>query len=100
MDDLKAIFITTQAVVSAICWLITFAGATAAVFSPRINDTLLERIGLSAVAIAALGTAWRIKEQGWISDGATFLSIALAFYVVTVVKKHINRGVVWPTRKR
>lgn len=100
MDDLNAIFITTQAVLSAICWLITAAGATAAVFSPRINDTLLERIGLSAVAFGAVGTAWRIYQQGWINDGATVTSFALAFYVVSVVKKHIARGEVWPTSKR
>lgn len=87
----ESIFITIQGAVSVICWLIVAGGATLAVFTRAINDTVLERIGLSAVAIASAGTAWRIVGQGWITDGGASLSIAVAGYVAAVAWKHIRR---------
>jgi hypothetical protein len=47
------------------------SGAGLAVFSCTVHDTLLERIGLSAVSLTALGTAFRIVDSGWASDGGT-----------------------------
>lgn len=86
----ETIVITGQAVIAMVCWLIVAGGAGIAVFSNRIDDMLLERIGLSAVSVASAGTAWRIVAAGWISDGATSISIALAGYVVAVFVKHIR----------
>lgn len=87
----ETILITLQGAVSVVCWLIVAGGATLAVFTRAINDTVLERIGLSAVAIASVGTAWRIVGQGWITDGGASLSIAVAGYVAAVAWKHIRR---------
>jgi hypothetical protein len=69
-------------------WLIVAAGATIAVFSPNINDTLLERIGLGAVAVCAVGTACRYYYVDWVSEGGFAMSAAMAFYVVAIVIKH------------
>lgn len=88
---METIFITVHAAISVLCWFITAAGATLAVFSKRINDTLTERIGLAAIAIGATGTACRIVQAGWVSNGGLFISLALAFYVFAVFWKHWKR---------
>ncbi|MBT2333635.1 hypothetical protein J7E49_06920 [Variovorax paradoxus] len=85
---MEGIFITLHAAASVVCWFITAAGATVAVFSRRIEDTVTERIGLAAIAIGATGTGCRIITQGWISEGGLFLSMALAGYVLAVFVKH------------
>jgi uncharacterized membrane protein YcfT len=85
------IFITAKAVLAFVCWLVVAVGAGLAVFAPQINDTLLERIGLSAVSITAFGTAWRVVTAGWATDGGTALAIALASYVLTIAAKHTRR---------
>ena len=85
---MEGIFTTMPAAASVVCWFITAAGATVAVFSRRIEDTVTERIGLAAIAIGAVGTGCRIIRQGWISDGGLLLSAALAFYVCAVFWKH------------
>lgn len=85
---MEGIFITVHAAVSVLCWFVTAAGATLAVFSRRINDTLTERIGLAAIAIGAVGTGCRIVQAGWVSHGGLFVSMALAFYVCAVFWKH------------
>lgn len=88
---MESIFITVHAAVSVVCWFITAAGATVAVFSRRINDTVTERIGLGAIAIGAVGTGFRIITAGWVSSGSLFISAALAFYVCSVFWKHWKR---------
>lgn len=88
---METIFITVHAAISVLCWFITAAGATLAVFSKRINDTLTERIGLAAIAIGATGTGCRIVQAGWVSNGGLFISLALAFYVCAVFWKHWKR---------
>lgn len=88
MDN--TIFMTVQAGVSVVCWLIVAGGAGLAVFARTILDTTLERIGLSAVSITAVGTACRIIEDGWTSDGSAALSIAMAGYVTAVAYKHVR----------
>ncbi|GGX11062.1 hypothetical protein GCM10007242_16370 [Pigmentiphaga litoralis] len=89
MDD--TIIITVKAVLAFICWLIVAVGAGLAIFAPQINDTLSERIGLSAISITAFGTAWRVVSAGWASDGGTALSVALAGYVLAIAAKHTRR---------
>lgn len=89
----SAIYLTAQAAVSVVCWLIVAGGAGLAVFAREIHDTVLERIGLSAVSIAATGAAWRIVQAGWQSDGDTTLAVAMAGYVATIAYKHV-RGTV------
>ena len=79
-----------QTALAIVCWGVTFLGATAAVFSSRISDTLPERIGLSSIAIGSVGMICRIGEVGKASDAFSFLSIALAGYVVAVVWKHLH----------
>lgn len=88
---MESILITVQAAISVICWFIAAAGATVAVFSRRINDTVTERIGLVAIAIGCIGTACRIIKAGWISDGGLFLSASLAFYVCALFWKHWHK---------
>lgn len=88
MDN--AIFLTVQAAVCVVCWLVVAGGAGLAVFSPSIHDTVFERIGLSAVSITATGAAWRIIQAGWESDGDTTLALAMAGYVATVAYKHVR----------
>ncbi len=70
------------------CWLVVALGATVAVFSPHINDTVSERICLGAVALAALGTAYRVYETEHVTDGFRAVSIALAAYVFSIFWKH------------
>lgn len=89
---MENIFITMHAALSVMCWFITAAGATVAVFSRRINDTVTERIGLAAIAIGAVGTGCRIVQAGWVSNGGLFISLALAFYVCAVFWKHWKRA--------
>ncbi|GGX33294.1 hypothetical protein GCM10007242_45560 [Pigmentiphaga litoralis] len=84
-------YITGKAVIAFLCWLTVAAGATLAVFAPTINDTLLERIALSAIAITAVGAAVRILASGWVTSGGTALALSLAMYVVVVVIKHTRR---------
>jgi hypothetical protein len=84
-------YITGQAVITAICWLIVAGAAVIAVCAKSINDTVLERIGLCAVAYVALGAAWRIGAAGWVSNGGTSLAVSLAFYVIVVIIKHVRR---------
>lgn len=84
---------TGQAVMAAVCWLIVAGAAALAVYSCRIRDTVLERIGLSIVSIGALGTAWRIVQQGWITDGAWFTAFGFAFYAGVLLWKHLPHPV-------
>lgn len=88
---MESIYITLHAALSVLCWFVTAAGATVAVFSKRINDTVTERIGLAAIAIGATGTGCRIVQAGWVSNGGLFISMALAFYVCAVFWKHWKR---------
>lgn len=85
MDEILTL---TAAGISGMCWCVVAAGATTAVFSPKIQDTLMERIGLSGVAVVALAAAWRALEKGWVTNTGFLVSIALAFYVVAVFCKH------------
>lgn len=88
---MEQILITLHAAVSVACWFITAAGATVAVFSRKINDTVLERVALAAIAIGAIGTGCRIIKAGWITDGGLWISMALAFYVCVIFVKHWKR---------
>lgn len=86
----ETIYITVQAAVSVVCWLIVAGGAGLAVFATSIHDTTLERLGLSAVSLAATGQAFRIVSAGWIDDGSAALALAIAGYVVAVTYKHVR----------
>lgn len=90
MSMYETIYITVQAAIAVVCWLIVAGGAGLAVFSCTVHDTLLERIGLSAISITAIGTACRIVDAGWASDGGAALSMALAGYVAAVAYKHVR----------
>lgn len=90
MSMYETIYITVQAAVSVVCWLIVAGGAGLAVFSCTVHDTFFERIGLSAVSITALSTAFRIVESGWTSDGGADLAVAMAGYVAAVAYKHVR----------
>lgn len=88
----QTIYLTVQAAASVVCWLIVAGGAGLAVFAKSIHDTTLERLGLSAVSLAATGEAFRIVAAGWIDDGTAALSIAMAGYVIAVAYKHVRGG--------
>jgi len=76
------IVITTHAVIAIVCWLIAAAGATYAVFSRTVQDTVTERIGLAAIAMSAIGAAHHIVAAGMVSDNGFFVALALAIYVL------------------
>lgn len=86
----QTIYLTVQAAVSVVCWLIVAGGAGLAVFAKTIHDTTMERLGLSAVSLAATGEAFRIVAAGWIDDGTAALSISMAGYVIAVAYKHVR----------
>jgi len=84
------IYLTVQAAISVVCWLIVAGGSGLAVFARTIHDTTMERIGLSAVSLTATGEACRIVADGWTSDGSAALSMAMAGYVAAVAYKHVR----------
>lgn len=88
---MTAILITTEAALAAFFWLVLAAGATAAIFNKRINDTLTERIGLAGIVLTAIGTTCRIVAQGWVTEGGFWLSACIAFYVCAIAWKHWKR---------
>ncbi|MCY1196392.1 hypothetical protein D9M72_77350 [compost metagenome] len=90
MDD--TIYITLWAVLAFVCWLIVAGGAGLAVFARCIDDTILERIGLSTICLTATGAACRIVVAGWASAGDAALAVSAAFYVVAVTVKHAWRS--------
>lgn len=78
----------TDVAICILCWAITCAGATVAVFSRRIVDGVLERFFLCGVAIGSIATSYRIYQMGKVSDGGQFLSICIAGWVVAIFLKH------------
>jgi len=86
----STIYITLWAVLAFVCWLVVAGGAGLAVFCKSIEDTVLERIGLSAVCLTATGAACRIFIAGWASAGDAALAASAAFYVAAVTAKHIR----------
>lgn len=88
MDE--TIYLTVQAAVSVVCWLVVAGGAGLAVFARTIHDTTMERLGLSAVSLSAVGEACRIISYGWTSDGSAAMAISMAGYVAAVAYKHVR----------
>lgn len=85
--------IQTQSVTGFLCWMIVSFVSGLAVFARAIDDTVSERIGLAAVSICALSTAWRGLAYGAEYPGGTGLAVALAFYALAVFFKHWRRHV-------
>jgi hypothetical protein len=85
-----AYMVTAHGVLAAIFWVVVGVGATLAVFSHRIRDTTAERLGLAGVAIMSFATAWRVMAAGFVSEGGLLLSFFLAFYVCSLVVKHLR----------
>lgn len=48
------IYITLWAVMAFVCWLLVAGGAVLAVFSKSINDTTLERVGITEQMLLSL----------------------------------------------
>lgn len=84
------IYDSTDVALCIFCWLIVFAGATAAIFSRRIVDGVQERFWLCGIAIGSIATSYRIYELGRVSDGGQFLSICVAGWVVSIFIKHFR----------
>lgn len=82
--------ITILNTLSSLFWLVLAIGATVAVFSKRIRDTTMERLGLAGVAIGALAAAWRTLRGSAVTDGSLWLSGFIALYVVAVIAKHLR----------
>lgn len=80
--------VTMAAALAALCWAVVGLGSLVAVVSPRINDTLSERVALSVVSIGAFGTSWRVVRSGEITDGGLWIALALAGYVAALFWKH------------
>ena len=99
MNDDDAILTLSQAGFSALCWAVVAVGAAVAIFSPRVYDTFLERVGLSAVSIVAVAAGWRAFYYGWVTNTGFLMSIALAFYVLAVFFKHLRYCGVGERRK-
>jgi len=85
------IIITAHAIAAVVCWLITAAGATYAVFSRTVPDTVTERIGLAAIAISTIGAAHHVIAAGMVSDNGFSVSVALAIYVLAQAWKRWGR---------
>lgn len=88
MDN--TIYLTVQAAIAAVSWLVVAGGSGLAVFARSIHDTVLERVGLSAVSITATGAACRVIAAGWESAGGAALAVSVAFYVAVVAYKHVR----------
>lgn len=88
---MQQIHITTYCLVAIVCWVITGGAAGYAVFSTRINDTLLERIGLSGISISSAGVVFYLWHFRWISGPGFALSLSFALYVIAVTWKHWQR---------
>lgn len=82
--------ITLLNTLSSLFWLVLALGATVAVFSKRIRDTAMERLGLAGVALGAFAAAWRTFRGSVVTDGSLLLSGFLALYVVAIVAKHLR----------
>lgn len=80
--------ITGQGIIACACWFFVGCGAAWAVYSRRIMDTMMERIGLSLVALTTWGTAYRIFKAGFVSEGGLAMAIASTIYVVAILLKH------------
>lgn len=85
---MSPIFDSMWIAVVAVCWLIVALGTFIAVFSPRINDTLTERLCLGGVGVGAVATAWRVYETEYMTLGFRFTSVCLAAYVLSIFWKH------------
>jgi len=83
---------TGPAFVAMFAWAWVACVAAFAVFWPGIDDTVNERVGLSAVAVGCLGASCRIWYVGSVSDGGFFMSLAFGYYASALVIKH------WKTR--
>jgi len=82
-------------------WAVVALGTTWAVFSPKIRDTVLERIALSIISVAACSRAYYIWETKAVSIDGTVVALALGFYVLVLYWKHcfvIPRMRSWPKR--
>lgn len=88
----EAYMVTAHGVLAAFFWAVVGVGATLAVYSPRIRDTLPERIGLGGVAMMAFATSCRIIRAGWVSEGGLLLAGFLALYVGAVIVKHLRKN--------
>lgn len=83
--------ITLSGAFSALCWVIVAIAAGLGVFSPRIHDTVVERFGLSAISITAVGAAYRGLLAGWETPGGIALAFSAAVYSSAIIHKHIQR---------
>ena len=85
---MNSYIITTHAVLSVICWSVVGIGAMVAVFSRTVKDTTSERLFLAGISLGAFATACRVIRQGWVSEGALFLSAMFAGYILSIIWKH------------
>lgn len=90
---MQIVHITHYCLAAIICWVITGTAAGYAVFSHRINDSLLERIGLSLIALTSASVVNYLWKFGWISSAGFYLSMSFAIYVIAVTWKHWRRYV-------
>lgn len=70
------------------CWAAVAVGATIAVFSPLINDTVGERVTLSLIGLASVAQACRIWYYDFVTEGHLALAAALAAHVAVLILKH------------
>ena len=82
---------TNYCLAAIVCWVLVGSGACFAIFSKRINDTLLERISLSGISISSAAVVWYLWSFGWISPAGFYLSMSFGLYVASVTWKHWRR---------
>lgn len=87
----EQIIIVTRSGLAVLCWVVVAIGWGAAIFSPRINDSWLERLALAWVSIGACAAAWRALSFGWITNTGWLISMGLALHVVAVYLKHLRQ---------
>lgn len=82
--------VTVYAALSALGWLLAGAASVLAVLSPRVRDSLWERIGLAWAGIGSFGAAYHVLTVGVVSELMMFVSLGYGFYVTAVFLKHWN----------
>lgn len=72
-------------IVVALAFFVVAAIALFAVFNPDFDDSLVQRIALSAACIAALGSGWSALTQD-MPTGIDLAAIAAAAYAVECLR--------------
>jgi hypothetical protein len=83
----QGIVLHFENVVVALAFFVVAAIALFAVFNPDFDDSLIQRIALSAACIAALGSGWASLRED-MPSGVDLAAVAAAAYAVECLRLH------------